>query len=63
MRVSFNGAIQGTVTRRAGETSEQAVQRAERTLLDLMAKHAKSLGLAADGLGPNIGLELAEEEA
>lgn len=62
-RVPFNGAIQGTVTRRAGETDEQAVRRAELALLDIMSRHAKRLGFAGDNQGPNIGLEVASEES
>lgn len=59
MRVRFNGALNGSVTVRKGETPEQALARAEAMLLEVMDRHAKSLG-SGDGHGPNIGLELED---
>ncbi len=58
-RVRFCGAVGGSVTVRDGETPEQAVARAETTLLLLLDRNAKLLG-NGDGHGPNIGLELED---
>ena len=57
MRVQFCGAIAGSVTVRPGETPEAAIERANATLLALLDRGAKSLGLG-DGHGPNLQLEL-----
>lgn len=55
-RVQFCGAIGGSVTVRQGETAQEAIERAERLLLEIMGRHAKRL--SDDGQGPNIGLEI-----
>jgi hypothetical protein len=57
-RVPFCGSIGGSVSARPGETPEQALQRAESTILELFERHAKRL--SDDGRGPNICLELDE---
>lgn len=57
-RVRFCGSIVGSVIVRAGETSEQAITRAEDVILALFQRGAKSL--SDDGLGPNVGLEMDE---
>ncbi len=59
MKITFCGAIGGSVTVRSGETSEQALARAESTLLQILDRYAKRLG-NGDGRGPNIGLEIDE---
>lgn len=56
-RISFCGSINGTVSLHPGETEDDAIQRPQELLLDLMDRSAKRLGLG-DGHGPNIGLEL-----
>jgi hypothetical protein len=55
-RVKFCGNIGGSVVVRARETPEEALQRAENTILALFERSAKNL--SDDGLGPNICLEL-----
>ena len=57
-RVSFCGSIGGSVTVRKGETPEQALARAEDTILALFERSAKNL--SDDGLGPNVCLEIDE---
>lgn len=54
-RVKFCGCIVGSVPKRKGETDEQAISRAQDTLLALLERGAKTLG--NDGRGPNVGLE------
>jgi hypothetical protein len=60
-RVQFCGSIGGSVVVRDGETPEQALARAEATLLELLERGAKRL--SDDGRGPNICLELADDGA
>ena len=55
-RVRFCGSIGGSIVLRDGETPEQALARAEQTILVLFSNRAKSL--SDDGLGPNVCLEL-----
>ena len=57
-RVTFCGSIGGSVVVRPGETEEQALERAQQTLLELMDRGALRLGFAGSGHGPNVGLEL-----
>lgn len=57
MRVRFCGSIGGSVALRSGETPEQAVERAQETILVLLNK-AKRLGYEYSGYGPNVCLEL-----
>lgn len=59
-RVRFCGVICGSVTVRPGETEQDAVNRAQVQLLELMTRSAKSLSYADDPekQGPNVGLEL-----
>lgn len=57
-RVQFCGALNGSVVVRKGETSEQAIERAEITMNQLMQRYAKNL--SDDKGGPNIGLEPVE---
>lgn len=59
-RVKFCGSIGGSIAVRPGETPEQALERAEDTLLTLLGRGAKRL--SDDGLGPNICLELDSTE-
>lgn len=56
-RVHFCGCIQGSVVVRKGETPQDALTRAEQTILALFERGAKSL--SEDKLGPNVCLELA----
>jgi predicted RNase H-like HicB family nuclease len=60
-RVKFCGSLGGSVTVRKGETPEQALARAEDTILALFERGAKNL--SDDGLGPNVCLELDEVAA
>lgn len=55
-RVQFCGSIAGTVAVGAGETDEQAIERANARLLDILDRRAKNFGLG-DGHGPNLQLE------
>ena len=55
-RIRFCGCIVGSVTVRQGETPQQALERAESTILALFEQRAKTL--SADGHGPNVCLEL-----
>lgn len=61
-RLRFCGAIGGSVTRRPGETPEDALARAEQAILKLLDRHAKRLGFEGSGHGPNVGLELEDAE-
>lgn len=55
-RIRFCGCIGGSVIVREGETEQQALARAESTILALFEHRAKSL--SDDGNGPNVCLEL-----
>jgi hypothetical protein len=55
-RVQFCGVIQGSVVVRQGETDEQALERAQDDLLDLLGARAKRL--SDDGTGPIVSLEV-----
>lgn len=55
-RVWFCGVIQGSVAIRPGETSVEAIARAEEALLELMGRRAKRF--SDDGTGPNLSLEV-----
>lgn len=57
-RAYFCGSIGGSVVVRAGETPEQALERAENIILKLFEDHAKRL--SDDGRGPNVCLELTD---
>jgi hypothetical protein len=61
-RIEFCGSIIGSVTLRKGETEEDAVRRAEITLLDLFGRSARNLGIPGTSDGPNINLEVVETE-
>lgn len=50
MKARFCGAITGSVARRPGETDEDAIARAEATILAVLDANCKRLGL-------NVGLE------
>lgn len=59
-RVRFCGSVGGSVVVRRGETPEQALTRAESIILELFERSAKRL--SDDGLGPNVCLELDDNE-
>ncbi len=54
MRIKFCGCLEGSVIVRKGETSKDAIERAEGFLNDVMRKYAKSLE------SPIIGLDYGE---
>lgn len=60
MRIRFCGSVGGSVVIRKGETAEQALMRAEETILALFERGAKSL--SDDGQGPNVCLELDDNQ-
>lgn len=65
-RVEFCGSIIGSVVVRSGETPDDAIRRAEATILNLLERSARNLGIPGCKDGPNICLETVydyEEEA